>query len=339
MLENYHNNQERREVVEHIEEASVCGYKIGITAPFRFDSRSFESMSSDVPDTTVCKLESKDGHAFDGNVNFVESEENGLSWNEESKTLTISGESSDYLSGHALIYKAIQVAEHLRQMDGQVTTHGSAVRFPNGKAVIIMGNSGAGKTSTIISLCRSYGAELIGNDQIVFDAKDNLKVIGGTKDVVIRKVATKQNLPDLAHLFSSQENSWKTKRTLQPQELNMGVCIEPADVCAVVWIHLDADRSEAIYMKRILPIDIVDSLNISERFSRQISGVQSPLIDDNGNVGAFGISLDNETTRKNRLHALEKFRETGMFYIFGSRLDEIGSAIQHLTEINLRKTL
>ena len=42
-------------------------------------------------------------------------------WDEALKTLSVLGKSADYQTGHALIYKSIQVAEYLRQMDGQPT--------------------------------------------------------------------------------------------------------------------------------------------------------------------------------------------------------------------------
>lgn len=332
MFENTNKFYEKREEISFTKEATACGYKIGITSPFDFDVTSAESISSDIPDFEISNPENKDNNEFQGQITFIESTDNNLLWDEESKTLSILGKSADYASGHALIYKSIQVAEYLRQMEGQLTTHGSAVRFSNGKAIIIMGNSGAGKTSAAISLCQNYGAELIGNDQIVFDTKDNLKVVGGTKDLVVRKVVTKQNFPELAYLFDTKENSWKSKRKLKPEELGIVACAGSSDVCAVVWIHLDADQTEPTYVKKILPVDIIESLNIAERFSRQISGVQSPLIDDHGVVRAFGISLDNDTTRKNRVTALEKFRETGIYYVFGSKIEEVSSAIQHLSE-------
>ncbi|MDD3301184.1 MAG: hypothetical protein PHR57_00150 [Patescibacteria group bacterium] len=333
MFEKPLNTYESQESFDQVKESIVCGYRVGINSPFKFCTDSLDAISSDIPDAVINNLEKKDNKNFDGNVNFVESSEDGLKWDEEKKELTIFGNPSCYESGNALIYKSVQVAEYLRQLDGQLTAHGAAVRFQNGKSVVIMGNSGAGKTSAVVSLCQKYGAELIGNDQVVFDSKEKLQAVGGTKDLVIRKTATKRNLPDLANLFDSQENSWKTKRKLKPSELNINICTEPSDICAIVWIQIDTDIAEPTYVRKILETDIVDTLNLSEKFSRQISGVQSPLVDDNGKVRSFGISLDNDKTRRTRVEVLNKFREVGIYYLFGSNLDEVSSAIKHLSEI------
>jgi len=337
-MEKFNNYYESVEVATSKKYLKVCGYDISLMAPFEIDMASFDSVSSDIPSTSMDSIdESDDVVGFDGCVEFVESEQDKLVWSEDAKRLSIFGKVEHYKKGYALIYKGVQVAEYLRQMDGQITTHGSAVRFPNGKAVIIMGNSGAGKTSTAISLCKNYGAELIGNDQVIFDIKDGLKVVGGTKDLIVRKKITQQNFPELAHLFDSKENSWKSKRRLKPADLDINICDEPTEVCAVVWLHLDSDQDELTHMKKIDSSDIVDSLNISERLSRQISGVQSPLIDDSGSIRSFGLSLDNDITRKNRLSAIEKFRETGIYYIFSSKLEDVSESIKHLTEFKEEK--
>lgn len=333
MLEKFTNTKESHENLNSVKESSICGYNIGINSPFKFKAESFSALSSDITDAVISNVENKDNHVFDGNVNFIESEEDNIKWDEKNKTLTILGKSNDYKSGNALIYKSVQVAEYLRQLNGQLTAHGAAVRFLNGKSVVIMGNSGAGKTSAIVSLCQKYGAELVGNDQVVFDSKEKLQVVGGTKDLVIRKTATKRNLPDLANLFDPQENSWKTKRKLKPSELGINICKEPSDVCAIVWIQIDADMTEPTYVRKILETDVLDTLNLSEKFSRSISGVQSPLIDDSGKIRSFGISLDNDTTRKNRAIVLDKVRKTGIYYVFGSNLEEVSSAIKHLSDI------
>ena len=68
-------------------------------------------------------------------------------------------------SGEILVYAALPFLEVLHQRRQVVTMHAAAVEF-GGRAILLLGKAGAGKTSLTLSLCRNHKARLIGNDVV-----------------------------------------------------------------------------------------------------------------------------------------------------------------------------
>jgi hypothetical protein len=68
----------------------------------------------------------------------------------------------------------------LRHRDGKTTLHGSAIRL-GGRAIVFLGESGAGKSTCTAHLCKSLGAELLADDSVDIETAAGEHVVAPTQ--------------------------------------------------------------------------------------------------------------------------------------------------------------
>lgn len=173
-------------------------------------------------------------------------------------------------NGHMLIYASYPFIELQRQINGYVTAHAATVVL-DGKAVLLLGKIGAGKTSISIDLCRRYKAAIAGNDIVVIGLKNGeLRVKGGTKFFFLRYESVKRNLPDLLCFFPKRpEDTWLCKIKIKPE--NIGVAVQRGEVAIknVYLVHID-ESSSSLFVKS--DDTLVTKIFLNENFSRYIRG-------------------------------------------------------------------
>lgn len=173
-------------------------------------------------------------------------------------------------NGHMLVYASYPFVELQRQINSCVTAHAATVAL-DGKAVLLLGKVGAGKTSISIDLCRRYKAAIVGNDIVVIGLKNGeLCVKGGTKFFFLRYESVKRNLPDLLHFFpKNPEDTWLCKIKIKPEDIGVAVQQEKVMVEKVYMVHIDGSSS-SLFVKN--DDTLVTKLFLNENFSRYIRG-------------------------------------------------------------------
>ncbi|WP_327359605.1 hypothetical protein [Streptomyces sp. NBC_01304] len=155
-----------------------------------------------------------------------------------------------------VVYTALERARQQRQM---LTLHANAMISPSGLAVVLLGNKGAGKTSTILALAER-GWTHAGDDLIVLtEHSGGLAVLPGKPTAAVRPPAA----PD----------RWDAPKPL----IDLApFATGPADV--TLFVRLTVHPAQPVArMASAIPFNTNEVLRLSEATARYISGLPTPL--------------------------------------------------------------
>lgn len=172
-------------------------------------------------------------------------------------------------NGETILYLGYPLIEQQRQQASSLTAHAACVEL-NGKAVLLLGKEGAGKTSVAFQLCRQYGAGLIANDLCVIGSGEGrLTALAGTKFFFLRFESVKRNLPELLSLFTAGQTKdpWLHKIKVQPGDLAIRVREDPIAIRSSYMLHID-ETQEKLFVESA--DGLVTRLYLNENFSRYI---------------------------------------------------------------------
>lgn len=155
-----------------------------------------------------------------------------------------------------LAYLTYTVLERARKHDRKVTVHATALHAPNGRAVLLLGAKGAGKTSTAFALAER-GWTHAGDDLVVLghDGDGQLTVWPGKPTAAVRDPA----------------------RPLAPKPLRD---LDPFATASapVAWIiRLATHPDLASSLTSAVPLSVNERLRWHEGLARYISGLPTPL--------------------------------------------------------------
>jgi hypothetical protein len=156
-----------------------------------------------------------------------------------------------------LAYVTYTALEPARQRQRKVTVHGTALVAPGGRAVLLLGAKGAGKTSTALALA-SRGWTHAGDDLVVLGetAEGRLAVWPGTPVAAVRDPA--------------RPLAPKPRRELEP------FATGPAPLGRVVRVAVHPALSAAS-LTAAVPLSVNERLRLHELLGRSISGLPTPL--------------------------------------------------------------
>jgi hypothetical protein len=220
--------------------------------------------------------------------------------------------------GESLLYAAIPFIEVQRQQYGYTTIHSAAV-YLDGRAILLMGKEGSGKTTTALGLCRTHGAQLIGNDLVIIGSSkkgDRLKIHGGTKFITLRYESIRRNMPDLLNLFPDKaDDPWLRKVSLFPQRANISLHIGDALLTKAYIVHVDETKDE-VFVKAA--DNLITRLYLNENFSRYIRGTCVAILGQGLKHLGYVPSFDSEELFSHRVVVMEQLlSEYSMMYISG----------------------
>jgi hypothetical protein len=211
------------------------------------------------------------------------------------------GPASD-LRAEDLLFLAYLVLESHLHLYGIVTLHGAAVER-HGHAVLLLGHSGAGKTTTAVRLCHDHGFSLLGNDLVVTGGRDALLVHAGSLRVTLRYSSVAAATPKLLSLFlGTQDDLWRAKIDMPPEALGIQAGRRGSRLAAVIFVRSDPAYSQAIDLPgESLP----HRLNLHENALRYIRGTSTPWLVGTGRTfGPYVPSLDNPAAHAARTRTL-----------------------------------
>ena len=216
-----------------------------------------------------------------------------------------------------LLYVALPFLEVLHQRKQVVTMHAAAVELA-GRAVLLLGKAGAGKTSLALSLCRNHRARLIGNDTVkVGLVNSSVTACAGSKYFFLRQESIKRNIPDLLSLFpKTKKDPWTHKIYCLPNELGIETCDGHVLITRSYLVHVD-ETMEDLYTENADKMDT--RLYLHENMSRYIRSTAIALFGEGSRFMGYVPSYDTSdffTMRAKLTEAL--ISDTKMIYIAGS---------------------
>lgn len=220
--------------------------------------------------------------------------------------------------GETLLYAALPFIELQRQRHGFVTIHSAAVSI-NSRAILILGKEGSGKTVTALELCRSHGAQLIGNDLVIIGSRnrdDKVVTHSGTKFLSLRYESISRNMPDLLHLFPEHdEDPWLRKIIVNPLRANIDSCAEETPLCGTFLVHVD-ETKDKLFIKSA--DTLVTRLYLNENFSRYIRGTCISLLGENLQYLGYVPSFDSRVLFSKRTKLMNRLiTEYSMKFVSG----------------------
>lgn len=237
----------------------------------------------------------------------------GAAWDGARSSLVVLAADGE-VSAEELLYLAYLVLENQLQRSGFVTLHAAGACWQD-RGVLLLGTQGAGKTTTLLRLCRDHGAAMIGNDLVVAGGPGEVPVaLAGTRHVRLRHASVARVMPELLGLFPGEiTDSWRVKRTLSPARLGIVSAAGSAPVVAVVFVHVDPRYQELVDE----PGDtLAHRLNLHENAVRYIRGGSTPWL-AGGRFGPYVPPLDDPAAHAGRTATLERLLARSR-YIAGS---------------------
>jgi hypothetical protein len=156
-----------------------------------------------------------------------------------------------------LAYVTYTGLERARQRQRMATVHATAVHTPGGRAVLLLGTKGAGKTSTALALA-GRGWVHAGDDLVVLGERDD-----GTVSVWPGK-------PSAAVRAPARPLASKPLRVLEP------FAAGPAPLVWVVRLAVHPTLRTAT-LSPAVPLSVNEKLRLHELLARYISGLPTPL--------------------------------------------------------------
>lgn len=255
------------------------------------------------------------------------------------KTLEIRGPLKDMVEAATIPFRAHFMLEQQLQKNSIFTTQGAGIS-KNGRAVLLMGKRGAGKTSITLELCRKYNYKLIGNDLVLVGFKKNQGYfLGGAKVFTLRFTTVKYYNTDLQRFFKKDHpNEWTNKVRLLPNDLGISIEKKRPKIIKVFYIHLLNDKFAPLYIQRIggKEASYMGRLYLYEELSRYIRGTCIPLVyGSQFYIGSYLPSLDKPEYHRNRVKFIDWIMDDVGFYFISGSMDAICNFINQ--ELNKKE--
>ena len=228
-----------------------------------------------------------------------------------------------------IFYLAELAAEQKRQLHGGAMLHAAGVYLPGSeRGILILGEKGSGKTSIAIGLCMGAEGQLVGNDQVVLASYDkSVQLLDGSKDIHIRRTAAIQDptLMSLATFTDKEKPNWDNKKTVSPEQAGIKEAQFAPKVTDVIQVIIDRTLEKTTVLRERR--DTQTLLFITEKISRHIRGVATPILNNDGVFDAFSPSLDTPETAANRAALVNTILGIGVTKIYAPSTDAMVEAI------------
>lgn len=263
---------------------------------------------------------------------LLEHNERDLFYDEEIRAVSLLGRREDFVDGQALGWISYWMMEAQRQEKSLFTLHASALTIDE-KGILLLGHSGAGKTSVMLDLCRKYNGEVISNDLTIMGhdvSIGQLTLVDGTKEIRLRLSSVTKNFPELSHLFPAQVvSAWETEAVVTPKQIGLRSSSEPKCLNAIFEIHLDSKEHDPLLVRRENRIPI--HYRLYEDMSRIVRGSAISVFSSNADFLGYVPSLDTESMHDNRVECINQMvKRNGVVSVSGGNLNEISETIYGL---------
>lgn len=197
-----------------------------------------------------------------------------------------------------LAYVTYTATERVRQQQRKVTVHATALIAPGGRAVLLLGAKGAGKTSTALALA-TRGWTHAGDDLVVLGESDD-----GTVQVWPGK-------PTAAVRDPARPLAPKPQRALEPFAVGPALLVRIVRM-AVHPVLVTASLTPAV------PLSVNERLRLHEMLARHISGLPTPITGVTGVPYGPVWPLDTPALARWRSHLIARIAGCRFDYLYAA---------------------
>ncbi|MCL2231601.1 MAG: hypothetical protein FWB99_00815 [Treponema sp.] len=172
-------------------------------------------------------------------LQYIDSEEKRVSFDPvQNQAVIYTPEEALYLPD--LIYLLLSMFSKELNYYNQYILHCSAVE-KDGKAIVLVGEPGSGKTTLALQFCITRGYNLVSNDRAIIgmDDKGRIKIFSGTLQMHIRVGVIHEYFPQLISAIDAEKinSPWSSKIYINPPFTGLGINVsEEAIVGKIVYI-------------------------------------------------------------------------------------------------------
>ena len=200
-----------------------------------------------------------------------------------------------------IAYLTYTVLERQRQLSGMATIHASGARSPQGEGILILGDKGSGKTSTMLAL-GDRGYALAGDDIVVLRRRlHGLELLPGTRSSAVR------GPPRHGALY------YETKRRVALSE-TYPVLHSPVALAKVFRVNVNVAARET-KLQRVVSLSFAERLRLHENIGRYISGLPTPLVVDADGCYGRVLEIDCATCAATRRDLMKALGATPFYYL------------------------
>lgn len=135
----------------------------------------------------------------------------------------------------------------------------SAVVEKNGKALIISGNPGSGKTTLALQFCMKHNYNFVSNDRSILGMENGeIKVFEGTMQTHVRLGVIHKYFPQLIPKIDKEKmnHPWENKIYINPEFENLGIkTTKNVKIDKLVYVQTYPVKNELTHIKK-LPEDV-----------------------------------------------------------------------------------
>lgn len=231
------------------------------------------------------------------------------------------------LTESIILYMGFHYLEKQFGEKGMCSCH-SACISKNGKATLLIGEAGSGKTSLAVNLCNDYGYSLVSNDMtLIGSEKNKIYVYAGTKFLNLRYLSVESNMPFLKYLFNNENNdSWTNKISIMASDIGINEEYETLPIENILFIHVDNRTSLKISNGNSWRNNFL----LYQNTSSHIRGSAATFIDKKGYPIAYIPPFETKETYDKRIKLLNLINENPNYYYISGSLNEIINFINKL---------
>lgn len=262
----------------------------------------------------------------------LEHNETGLYYDEKIRRAYLFGRPTDFIDGQAIAWVSYWMMEQQKQEKSYFTMHSSALTI-NGKGILLLGQSGAGKTSLMLNLCQKYPSTVISNDLTVVrhdPQSRKMFLIDGTKEIRLRLASVEKNFPNLRYLFpGNNASAWESKVVVSPEGIGLKSESGTPEIHSVFEVYLDSKGTDDLSIKQEKEIPI--RYKLYEDMSRIVRGSAISVFDGKQKFLGYMPSLDSDKIHDNRVSCIEEMVDNiGVISVSGGNIEEVTEAIYKL---------
>ena len=239
---------------------------------------------------------------------------------------------AEYISDSNIAYIARYLIEKQFAENSMATCHSACVE-KGGKAILLLGGAGSGKTSIALNLCFHHGFRLISNDQTLIGIKDGmLCAFGGTKFLNLRYSSVAENLPFLSYLFYGNDvEGWNDKKIVQASDLGISECYGAVEISEIYVLHLD-NRNCNFFEKS--GDNWGHNFNLYQNLTENIRCANSAIVDCMGHPIGYVPSYDSEELFFKRVQMINLINNNPNYkYLSGCLTDLLSYILQKRKEL------